>query len=87
MQTQVSIKIETETQNAEFGYWDLNLNAFITAETEEETAAMAEHLGCTPELIDALRCSIDSFADYVADDLRAIWKRLDKLEGRTWGHK
>lgn len=87
MRTQVTIKVQTETQDAAFGYWDLDLEEFIAAESEEETIESAAHLGCTPELVDALRCTIDSLKDYIAEDLRAIWRRLDKLEGCTWGHK
>ena len=79
METRTTVKIESATQDLQFGYWKMETEEFIPIEgmDEEERKQAAELLGCSPVLIDALEMFTETVADVVGCDLCDIWKRLD----------
>lgn len=79
MKTDTTVTITSETQDLQFGYWDMEGEEFIPIEgmNDEERQRAAELLGCSPVLLDALEMFAETIADRVGMDLRDIWKRLD----------
>ena len=82
MKTQVMVKVTSSVQDLEFGIWDTEGDEFISLHgmDTDETTRMAERLGCSTALIDALVMFTEAISDLVGIDLVDIWKRLDKLE-------
>jgi hypothetical protein len=79
------IRTSTETEKIMFGYWDDDVKEFYELRdsiSDEEMAKAAEKLGCSPVLINALIMLTDNIVVNVGKDLKDIWKRLDKIEGR-----
>ena len=85
MRTQTTVKVESATQDLEFGIWsteDGEDGEFVSLHgmDADEAARMAEKLGCSMALIDALVMFAETITDLVGNDLVDIWKRLDKIE-------
>ena len=71
--------IRTQSDDIVFGYWDKDNEEFIELNqmlTDEKTAEVAEILGCSPILVDALIMLSDSIAEAVGQDLKDIWKKV-----------
>ena len=70
--------ITTHTDDIAFGYWDADNDTFVELKTlsTEEEADVAERLGCSPQLVDALIMLTDSIAEAVGQDLKDIWKKV-----------
>ena len=82
MKTQITVKIKSETQNLQFGYWDMESESFIPIDNmnDDERKQAAELLGCSPVLLDALQMLVETICDVVDGDLCDIWRRLDAAE-------
>ena len=82
MRTQTTVKIESATKDLEFGIWSTEQDEFVSIHgmDAEEAKQMAELLGCSTALIDALVMFAETIADLVGNDLSDIWKRLDRIE-------
>jgi hypothetical protein len=82
MRTNTVVRIESATQDLEFGVWisdEEGEGEFVSLHgmDAEEAARMAEVLGCSTALVDALVMFAETIADLVGSDLCDIWKRLD----------
>jgi len=79
METQITVRIKSETRNLQFGYWDMEAEEFIpiAGMSDEERKQAAELFGCSPTLVDALDMLAETIAETVGGDLHDIWKRLD----------
>jgi len=84
MKTVITERIDTYTDQLRFGYWDEEGEEFVPL-TEQNAEGLAMELGCTVEMIEALRAFTVFIVDAVSTDLRNIWKRLDKLEEQLKG--
>ncbi len=76
MKTEVNVVAETD--RIEFGYWDEENDTFVPLPADEENAEIAEKFGCTPLLIDALIMLAADINQAVGEDLKDIWKRINK---------
>ena len=79
MRTEVTVV--TETDRLVFGYWDVEADMFVElsdSNNVKEIADAAEKLGCTPLLVDALVLLTDGIAEAVGQDLKDIWKKVNK---------
>jgi len=76
------IRIETETEEVQFGFWDPETNDFVPIDTTKvaDLKAAVEYFGCSEEFIDALGAMFERLIEAVASDLEAIWKRLDEAQ-------
>ena len=74
------IKTIAETDRLVFGYWNTDKDEFIDLSnlTADEGLEIAEKFGCNPLLIDALNMFAADIADAVGEDLKDIWKRINK---------
>lgn len=72
------------TERVQFGYWDAGDDDLVPIEgmTVEEREAAAAKLGITVLLLEALWLLGASVADEVSSDLKSIWRRLDRIEGK-----
>lgn len=79
MKTQVTVRIKSNTQGLQFGYWDMEAEEFvpISGMSDEERQQAAELLGCSSVLLDALDMLAHDIAVKVCGDLNDIWERLD----------
>ena len=79
METQITVRIKSETRNLQFGWWDMEAEEFIPIEgmSDEERNQAGELLGCSPVLLDALAMFAETITELVGGDLCDIWKRLD----------
>lgn len=53
--------------------------------TPEELEKAARNHSTSPEVLELLADAVTSLKDSVADDLRAIWARLDAMDGQNGG--
>jgi hypothetical protein len=84
METKVRVTIKTLTQDIQFGYWDEQRQVFVPIQgmTSDERKAAAAKLGISELLLEALQMLGQRMADEVSADLRSIWQRLDRIEGK-----
>lgn len=73
--------IETNTENLRFGFWDEENDTFVDLKDCDKEEAL-NHLGINSHMLDALNMFADEIVDLIGSDLRSIWKRMDKLEGK-----
>ncbi len=73
-------KIETNIDDLQFGYWDVEGKEFIPINgmTDEELGCAATLLGCSPLMLDALMVFSDSISESVSGDLKDIWRMVDR---------
>ena len=70
--------IETNIDDLQFGYWDMEGEEFIPIKgmSEAESEQAARLLGCSPLMLDALMIFSDSVRDSIARDLEDIWRMV-----------
>ena len=73
--------IRTELDSFEFGFWDEEVDEISPLVTAEQIAAFCERTDFRKLLVDGISMSFATLKDAYIDDLRAIWKRLDRIEG------
>ena len=84
METRTKVTIKTETQKSRFCYWDSDEGGFVPLHglSEDESALAAAKLGVSELMLDSLVGMVDTIVDRVCTDLRSIWERLDRIEGK-----
>ncbi len=70
--------IETNVEGWEFGFFDGD--EFFEIVTDDETITLADRVKCTPALVNVIRDNLVSLQEYINDDLKEIWRRLDEME-------
>lgn len=80
MKTKTTIRIVTDTDGIQFGYWNTEKEEWIEPKNTDEVARAAEKLNCSPALVEALVMSMEALVAATSGDLRDIWKRLDAIE-------
>lgn len=73
-------RIETNIDDLQFGYWDMEGEEFIPIDgmTEEEMSQAAKLLGCSVLMLDALIMFSANVSESVAGDLKDIWRMVDR---------
>jgi hypothetical protein len=82
MKTQITKKIITETELAEFGYWDSDAEKFVKI-TPNNLNEISVDLAVPPMYLEMLMFLFVDLRERVQEDLLDIWKRLDSLEKET----
>lgn len=82
MRTRTTIRIVTNTDRIQFGYWDADKEEWFEPKSTDDVAKTAEELNCSPALVGALMMSMEALVGAIGGDLRDIWKRLDAIEAR-----
>ena len=77
MKSIITTRVECDTDNIQFGYYDSDNDEFVAIESVADATEAAEKLRASPELLAALATFADVIRDWVGGDLRAIWQRLD----------
>jgi hypothetical protein len=73
--------IETEAEQCTLGYWDETKEEWVVV-TDDNVEKMTKLLGVNPKLMSLLRGIESDITESIANDLKAIWKRLDSIEGK-----
>ena len=81
------VEITSRVEDFQLGFWKPNETGEdgewipIPPSSQEIHEAAARQVVCSTELIDMLGSNISELVDYISEDLKDIWQRLDKIEG------
>lgn len=80
MKTRIIKRIETETNDLNIGYWDMEDEEFVSLHSmnDDELNAAAKLIGLSPIGASMLIMFADDIREKVGSDLASIWERLDK---------
>ena len=73
-------RINCETENIRFGYFDEESQNWIDLDNEEKIEKFAKRKDFRTELLSIIENLTENIIEQVRSDLRDIWKRLDQLE-------
>lgn len=72
--------ISSRVEDIEFGYWNEEEDEWVELVTDEQLLDASKALGVKVEFLKALKSSFDMLREYIHDDLKDIWERLDAIE-------
>lgn len=78
VETRVEIKVETNINRLQFGYWDMETEEFVSIEgaSSKELQTASEKLECSELLLDALVSFAATISAMVDTDLHDIWRKI-----------
>lgn len=77
MKTTITTRVTCDIDDLVFGWWDEEREQFVPIKSQDDVEAAIVALGCSEKMLDALSLLVDSIKDFVGNDLRGIWARLD----------
>lgn len=70
--------VEANMDTFEFGYFADDGTCDFFPITQKNMDEMVKKYGCSPELIELLLDNFELLKDFLLDDLRDIWKEVNK---------
>jgi hypothetical protein len=78
--TRTTTVAKSQVKDFEFGYWDDEKEEWVSVSTQDERVIMAERLGCTPEMVEALQALFAWLQEAAFEDLCSLAVQINEAK-------